>query len=691
MKRLIIGIVILIVLLVGGLSAAIMTLNSIDWSEYQEPIAKAVKDATGRELRFSGALNVTIGLSPGISADDVTLQNAAWASRDDMLILEHVEVQLKLLPLIFGRIELNRLEITGFDLMLETDQQGNGNWQFESPDAEASVAVAEEPADDDLLTSVILNKAVIQNVTIAYIDGMTGTSQRFSIEKLVARMDSATAPLVIDLVAFYGDERVEVAGEIRGVAGLIEGGPLGLDVTVNALGTTVQIDGVVDKPLEADGIDIALDINGKSLAALSMLAGTELPDVGAYRIAAHITGTAERFNVTNLAIGIADMQINGDLQADLAGDLLRLKATLRSPRIDLTRLSPADATTAHEPEDEPRGELGRQPNDRVFPDDPLPLDAFDALDTIVADVSLAIDELIVDADTTLTNLDVGIHVAPKTVSITPLKLDALGAAITGRVALEAAPDALAVVVKMKISHPAIGDLVEDTGDTLMTGGPLDIDIDVAGSGASVRDIMASLNGSLAVEMGAARFNNKWAQQLIAGVATIVSQRPGQSGDIEPVEINCLTSEFRITDGVARTGSLLIDTSKVSMFGDGRIDLRDESLQLDFDLVGTTVSASSLWPPFLVRGTLASPTGRVDTRALVGKTFGFSVPMTESDIERLDVPAKTGSQRCVQRLVAYEQIQADRARSKPTTAESADQVVESTKQVIDKLRGFFRKK
>ena len=60
MKRLIIGIVILIVLLIGGIFAAVMTLNSIDWSEYEEPIAAAVKDATGRELRFSGALNVNI-------------------------------------------------------------------------------------------------------------------------------------------------------------------------------------------------------------------------------------------------------------------------------------------------------------------------------------------------------------------------------------------------------------------------------------------------------------------------------------------------------------------------------------------------------------------------------------------------------------------------------------------------------
>jgi hypothetical protein len=131
---------------------------------------------------------------------------------------------------------------------------------------------------------------------------------------------------------------------------------------------------------------------------------------------------------------------------------------------------------------------------------------------------------------------------------------------------------------------------------------------------------------------------------------------------------------------------------MSLFGDGQIDLRDESLELDFDVLASSVSASSALPPFLVRGTLASPTGSIDAAALSRRTLGFGAALiTKSDVERSDVTAKTGPERCRQRLVVYEQVQADRARSKEKTGEIAGKAAETTKDVLGKLGGFFKKK
>ena len=280
MKRLFIGIVILIILLIGGFAAAVMTLNSIDWSKYQGPIAAAVKDATGRDLRFSGELKVNIGLSPGISVNGVTLQNADWASREEMLTLEHAEVHLKLLPLIFGQVELSRLEINGLDLLLETDRKGKGNWDFATAGADEQVDT--EPAADDqsLLMAAILTKAVISNATIVYKDGETGESQQLGITEMTARMDSPSAPLVIDLVATYGTEAIELAGEIGGVQDLMAGGPLDIDLTVSALGAEAALDGVVGKPLEADGIRMAVKATGDSLSRLAEFADMQVADLG---------------------------------------------------------------------------------------------------------------------------------------------------------------------------------------------------------------------------------------------------------------------------------------------------------------------------------------------------------------------------------------------------------------------------
>jgi len=761
MKRLIIGIIFLIILLVGGFITAIVTINSIDWSEYQEPIAKAVKDATGRELRFSGALSVNIGLSPGISARGITLQNADWANRDEMLTLEHVEAHLQLWPLIFGQLELSRLEIIGLDLSLETDHQGKGNWEFELAGAGAPAAVDPEPAPDDenLLTAAVLTKAIIRDATVVYTDGATGESQRFSIVEFTAQMDSVSAPLVIDLEATYGTEPVELAGEIDGIEGLLAGGPVGLDLNVSTLGAKVAIDGVIGKPLETDGIDMAVEVsgeslsrlaefagepmadlgayriamnvagnaesmalsdldvsleaaganievtgnvqdvislqgidvafsvNGDSLAALSTLADMELPDAGAYRVAANVVGTAEKFDVTNLSVGIADSKIDGNLKADISGEPMRIRVTLNSSKIDLTHLLPAEEAAGSAPADQ-QGDS----SERLFPDDPLPLDTFDALETIDAIVELAIGELIIDSEMTVSNLGVMVTVVPKKVSIDPLKLDVMGASIDRRVNLEAVNDALAVAAKLNISHPSIGDLVADDDSKMLTGGPLDLEIKIKGSGASVRDIMASSNGFMNVELGTARANSKWMQLVFSEVAALLTKSARGPGSKEPLELHCVVTDFKIRDGIAIAESFVIDARGISLFGDGSVDLRNESLDLDFDWLAAGISAKTALPTFKVRGTLMSPSGKFDTKKLIGNALGIGDgSVNESDFERPEMTAESGPERCRQRLVVYEQVKEERARPKEITVDSVLKDVDTVKESLKKFGGFFKKK
>jgi hypothetical protein len=47
-------------------------------------VIAAVQQATGRRLTLSGPVRPIFALRPGLSAEHLTLQNAAWASRPDM-------------------------------------------------------------------------------------------------------------------------------------------------------------------------------------------------------------------------------------------------------------------------------------------------------------------------------------------------------------------------------------------------------------------------------------------------------------------------------------------------------------------------------------------------------------------------------------------------------------------------------
>jgi len=197
---------------------------------------------------------------------------------------------------------------------------------------------------------------------------------------------------------------------------------------------------------------------------------------------------------------------------------------------------------------------------------------------------------------------------------------------------------------------------------------------------------------LATELGAAQASSEWMQQMFAEVTAILTKSVPKRGTTEPIELHCMVTDFRITDGVAEAESFVVDARNITLFGDGWIDLRDESLHLDFDWLAARAKAQNVLPPFKVRGTFVSPSSRFDTKAMLGNVLGLGDGSKAiGDDEFSDLTAETGPERCQQRLVAYQKIQENRARPKEVTVEQVLKDVETTKDALKKLGGFFKRK
>ncbi|MDP6176107.1 MAG: AsmA family protein [Rhodospirillales bacterium] len=108
--------------------AVVAVLLSTDFNQYRGLVAEEAKAATGRDLVISGNLDLNLSLTPSLSVQGVTLANAAWGSRPEMVKLGSFEAELELLPLIKGDIQINRVRLTGLDVLLETDKKGRPNW-----------------------------------------------------------------------------------------------------------------------------------------------------------------------------------------------------------------------------------------------------------------------------------------------------------------------------------------------------------------------------------------------------------------------------------------------------------------------------------------------------------------------------------------------------------------------------------
>jgi uncharacterized protein involved in outer membrane biogenesis len=104
-----------------------------------------VRETTGRELTIAGP--VRLGFFPriAVSAEQVSLSNAAWAKKPQMANLEKVALEISLLPLLGDRIEVSSIQLAGLTLNLESNAKGDGNWLMGDLAAQSGATASSSP------------------------------------------------------------------------------------------------------------------------------------------------------------------------------------------------------------------------------------------------------------------------------------------------------------------------------------------------------------------------------------------------------------------------------------------------------------------------------------------------------------------------------------------------------------------
>ena len=71
-----------------------------DYNKLKPLIAKMVEDVTGRKLSLGGEVNLEIGLMPTLVVTNIALANVPWGSQPQMIEIEKLQAQVRLLPLL---------------------------------------------------------------------------------------------------------------------------------------------------------------------------------------------------------------------------------------------------------------------------------------------------------------------------------------------------------------------------------------------------------------------------------------------------------------------------------------------------------------------------------------------------------------------------------------------------------------
>jgi uncharacterized protein involved in outer membrane biogenesis len=372
--------------------------------------------------------------------------------------------------------------------------------------------------------------------------------------------------------------------------------------------------------------ELAFDVTVEDLAVLhASLPSSRFAGSGTF------SGSREKLEVTGLAAALDDNRFTGRLSTTRAAPR-RIEANLGSPYFDLTPFLPARAQPAESAQTQavPKGNGKDEPRKKfLFGEEPLPILELKGTE---ANLHVAVAELAI-ANKLLKEVDSTVIVDHAHVTITARARGSLEGAVESSITVEPVGDDSAKVnLKFGLENVRAG---LDMKEMALSEVPqLGVSINLSTSGRSMRELASNANGLMVLTQGPGKTKAEFLDAFGGNLLAELRGRLNPFRAQDPfTKLDCTVVRAEVVNGAVTIKPVLLQTQKVTVVAQGKIDLHTESLDFDFDTrprKGIGVSPGMFANPFIrVEGTLAHPRLALGARgvtsgAVAAATGGLSV-------------------------------------------------------------------
>ncbi|MDJ0890848.1 MAG: AsmA family protein [Gammaproteobacteria bacterium] len=431
----------------------------------------------------------------------------------------------------------------------------------------------------------------------------------WTIDITAAAIEAKNArPMKVSVNGNYQGKTFALVTDTVTLEGLVAGArPWPLAVSLQATEASLNARGSVAHPFRGSGFDLAFEITGKDLRELDPVIDFVIPLRGDYRVEGKFRDRANRYSLTDVQVRVGQSDIGGSVVFAMTKPRLRISASLRSQTIHYD-----DLEFVETPDEE-------KDKGRVIPDYALPVEGLRAADL---DVDLKAARIRIG------RADLGDLVVKATVGDGAIVLSARvrdersGASLIYKHRLNVATDPPVNNIELRARDLDYGLILTDADAVQVAEGRADVNILLAGPGATQRSFLARANGHVRVTGGPGRIASRayglWSSDLVTTMLSRGWQRTAM------MEINCIAGRIDMEDGVAKTDRFLLDTTRLTIAGSGTINLGTEKLDVLLAPRPKQARLVSAANPVRVTGTLANPKvdvtvlprGRTATRGLL---------------------------------------------------------------------------
>jgi len=586
------------------------------WDVLRGPINRYVSGELGRRFEITERLSVNPGITTTVRADGLEFANPEWASEPYLVKAKAAEFDIKLLPLLFGKVDLPRIALFEPQIGLQIEPDGRRTW-----------ALSRDTSDTSATPRI--GALTVDRGTLKY----RASGQGADITALFTLAPDSTAsqagtvqlPLSYKVAGQWNNESFKANGRTGGVLQLSRDMRQSFPIEVNAETgkTTLKAKGTVENLQEFSNLNATFDIRGRNLEELYKLSGVVLPSTPPYKLRGQLSRRGQVWVTTQIQGVLGKSDLAGDLSFDRSQKIPLLTGKVRSKLLDFDDLRPViglpvktAATVANNRpeslESTAQKAVPANASRKVLPTATLDLVKLKAMNADVIYSALDIrhvEQLPLDKGSVRVLLNNGV------LRLEPLALGVAGGSLAGQITIDVNVVPATFDTKFDLRGVQLNKLFPKIENTKSSFGKVSGQVGLKGRGNSMAQMLGSASGDVAILMGKGELSNILLEYMgLDGGEVIKFFLRGDRN----VELRCAAAAFEVNQGLMASKVILLDTSDTVINGSGQISLANETLDIVLKPEPKDKSILSLRSPLKIGGSFAAPTAGPDKAALAGR-------------------------------------------------------------------------
>lgn len=647
--------------LIAVTAVALVVLLNFDWNRAKPWLDARASESLGRPFAIAGDLTLTWETHAALPdqswrdlipwphwvAQDIRIGNPPalnaaqpGAQPGDMTSIRQIAFSLNPLALLEKKLVIPdlRFDVPVVNLLRNAD--GKNNWTFKNDDKPSPWRLE-------------LQRVTFSKGSVRLIDAIQQADVSVDIDTLDADPD-------------YGVEwrmRGKLHGEAvsgNGKAGAVlslqhQTAPYPILAQLRMGKTVIAAEGTLTKPTDLAALDMRLKVSGVSMARLYALSGIVLPETPPYATEGHLIGALgpqgghwiyEQFSGK---VGASDIAGSLDYQSKQPRGLVSGTVVSRALYFaDLAPLIGADSNASKLK----RGAAAVQPANKVLPVEAFKTERWRSID---ADIKFSAEKIIRQKELPIDKLTTHLHLQDGVLSLSPLNFGMAGGSLSSNITLdssgEAGKHAIKATMQVTARHLQLKQLFPALQALQASVGEINGEASLSALGNSVASLLGASNGEIKTLIDQGTVSKLLLEKMGLNIGNVILTR--LAGD-QQVKLNCMATDFAVTNGLMQTRSFIVDTDAAILDVSGNINLAQEQLDLTIQPNSKGLRVLSLRTPLYVRGSFKQPQMSVDKSVLAMKAGGAIALTLLAPVAALIPLIKTGPEEngeCARLLAA----------------------------------------